>query len=218
MKKIKYVLFAILLFISINVKADSNCEKSERTRLTELAKKVEFDYDYKLVDDKVEFSINAVNLNEDLKVVILNGDKFNDNYREFKDNSTHKATLDGFKAGEKVKITILAFVPNFCSYEELSEKTIKLPYYNYYYDEERCKGNEDFKYCKLLIDNNISESEFERLFELYLKNKEEKEDKPVIKTDDNMGLYITIGTIVLAVVVVILIIVNIVNRRKRNRL
>ena len=218
MKKVKYLLFVILLLLSINVKADSNCDKNELSRLKTLAKKVEFDYSYELVDEKAVFSINAVNLNEDLQVVIYETDKYSDKYKEFKDNSSHSATIKGFDSGERVKITIRAFVPNFCAYEELITKTINLPYYNYYYDEEKCNGNEEFKYCKLLINSNISQSEFDRQFELFLKNKNNQSQDPVVKKEDNTGLYITIGVMVLAVIVIILIIINIVNRRKKNRL
>lgn len=215
MRKIKYILFVILLFLAINVKADSNCDKNELARLKELARKVEFDYSYKLVDEKAVFSINAVNTNEELKLIV--GDILGD-YREFDDNGSNKASLNDLKPGERVTIKTLAFVPNFCSFHELTSKTIILPYYNYYYDEEKCKGNEDFKYCKLLINSNITQSEFDRQFELYLKNKQEKGDNPIAAKEDNTGLYITIVAIVLAIIVVVLIIVNIVNRRKKNRL
>ncbi len=215
---IKCLLLVILLSLSINVKADSNCDKKELSRLKELAKKVEFDYDYKLVGEKAVFSITAVNLNSDLQVVILDGDEYSGKYKEFANNSEHKATLTNFYSGEKVKITIRAFVPNFCSYEKLTTKTISLPYYNYFYDEEKCQGNEEFKYCKLLIDSNITQTEFDRQFEIYLKNKNKQEDNPVVKEEDNFGLYITIVALVLAVIVVTLIIINVVKRRKKNKL
>ena len=169
MKKVRYLLLSLLLIVTFNVKAaESDCKKEENDRLKALANKIEFDYDYKLVDEKAVFSINAVNLNEDLKVLIIN-DYYNDDYKEFKDDGTHKATLSGFEPGKKITITIKGYVPNWCSGKTIMTKTIKLPYYNYYYDEEKCAGNEDFKYCKQLIDVNLTKSEFDKQFELYLK-------------------------------------------------
>ena len=216
MKRIKYLLFVILLLLSFNVKAET-CESSEMTRLKELAKKVEFDYDYKIDGEEASFSINAVNLNEDLMVLIIKNYYAGD-YREFKGDT--KATLTGFSEGEKVVITIKAFVPNPCSGNTVTTKTIKLPYYNKYYDEEKCKGNEDFKYCKELIDRNINENEFNKQFELYLKNKEEKQkEEPEKKVEEtnNLFIFIIVG-IVLIIVISTFLIMSIIKRRRKNRL
>ena len=194
MKKIRCLLFVLLVFLTMNVKAVDKCEKDELARLKELAKKVEFDYDYKIVDEHAVFSIKAVNLNSNLNVRIIE-DYYGDKYKEFKDNSNHTATLDGFKSGERVVVTIKGFVPNWCSGTTVLTKTIKLPYYNYFYDEEKCKGNEDFKYCKLLIDNNISQKTFDTQYNLYIKNKSVNESK-IIPPSNTWRLLIIIGSII----------------------
>ena len=140
-------------------------------------------------------------------------------YKEFKDDGTHKATLSGFEPGKKITITIKGYVPNWCSGKTIMTKTIKLPYYNYYYDEEKCAGNEDFKYCKQLIDVNLTKSEFDKQFELYLKSQQ-KEEKPEVVTEpekDNT-LYIMIGGAVLVVIIIIIVVSNIIKRRKKNML
>ena len=127
MKKLKYVLFIILLIFTFNVKAEEDdsltkaCQTKEMSRLKEIAKKVEFDYDYTLSGDNVEFSINATNLNDELMVLIIKNYYTND-YREFK--GEEKATLKGFDPGESVVITIKAFVPNKCSGNTILTKTI----------------------------------------------------------------------------------------------
>ena len=217
MKKVKYLLLILLVFLAVNVKAESKCEKTELTRLKELAKKVEFDYDYTLNNDQVSFSITAVNLNSELKVMIVE-DYYLDKYKEFKNSSTHTATLDGFKSGEKVVITTYAFVPNSCSGTTVSTKTIKLPYYNYFYSEEKCKGNEDFKYCKLLINNNVSQEEFNIQYELYLKAKEENNTQEVVPPTNSWRLLIIISSIILVLIVLVIITMVIVRRRKKNSL
>lgn len=216
MKRIKYLLLFVLMLFTFNVKAVvDHCEKEELARLKELAKKVEFDYDYKLVNEKAVFSISAINLNEDLKVVIID-DYFSLNYKEFKNDGTGKGTLDSFNSGEKVVVTIQGYVPNFCSGKTLLTKTIKLPYYNYYYDAERCNGNEDFKYCKQLISSNITKESFENEFALYLKSKETKEEEEE-KKKDNTLIYIIIGGVcgVLAIGATTMIIIN---TKKKNAL
>lgn len=220
MKRIKVLLFILLMVLAFNVKAagSDNCDSTEFNRLKELAKKVEFNYEYKLVDEKAVFSITAYNLNEDLKVLIIK-DYYNENYRQFKDNGSQQGTLDNFESGEKVTVTIKGYVPNWCSGKTITTKVIKLPYYNYYYDEEKCKGNEEFKYCKQLIDTNISQKEFDNQLAAFIKNKEKKN-----QTDDNTGekdyseLIKIVGIGVGAAVVIGVVVVILLKRRKKNML
>ncbi len=217
MKKVGYLLFVLLLFLTINVNASSNCDLKELARLKEIAKKVEFDYNYKLVNDKAVFSINAVNLNSEVRVLIID-DYYQDKYKEFKSNSNHTATLDNFEDGSKVSITMKAFVPNWCSGEILLTKIVKIPYYNYYYDETKCSGHEDFKYCKLLVDKKISQEEFDKQFETYLKNKD-KNEKPIDnEKSDNTTLYLIIAGVVLIIVLTTFVVMSVIKRRKKNSL
>ena len=219
MKKI-IILFVLLVSITFNVNAKDNCDSKEFLRLKELAQKLEFDYEYKLVNDEAIFSVNVVNLNEDLKVVIMEN-YYNEQYKEFKDDGTGKGELNGFKSGERVVVTTKAFVPNWCSGKTVLTKTIKLPYYNNYYDEEKCKGNEDFKYCNILIDKKISEEDFNKQFENYLKQKENKENNSENnqnENNDHTKLFIIIGVGVVIVVLISVIVAGIIKRRKRNSL
>ena len=216
MKNIKYLLLIFILFISFNVNAINNCDSKEYTRLKELAKKVEFDYDYKVVDGYADFSIHAVNLNRDLLVLIIN-DYFSGDYREFKGDS--EGTLSGFNSGERVVVTIKGFVPNACSGVTVYTKTVKLPYYNRFYDEELCNGNEDFKYCKVLLDNNITQNDFTTQFDLYLKNKTSEviEDNKQEENKNYELLYI-IGGGLLIIVIISIVVTAIVKRRNKYKL
>ena len=217
MKKIWYILFIIIMLFTFNVKASDDCDSKEFARLKELAKKIDFDYDYKLVNDKAVFSVSAYNLNSDLRVLIIE-DYYSDKYKEFKDNATHTATLNNFEAGTKVTITIKGFVANWCSGKTILTKTVKLPYYNYYYSEELCKGHEDFKYCKQLIESNISKEQFDKQYQEYLKRTPTPtniiEDKP----ETDMTLYFIIGGGVLALILIVLLVRYIIIRRNKNKL
>ena len=204
------------MLITFNVKAEESCAKDELNRLKELAKKVEFDYDYKMVDGIAKFSIKAVNLNRDLKVLIIE-DYFMDKYKEFKDNNAHTATLDNFASGEKVVITIKGFVPNRCSGKTVLTKTVKLPYYNYFYDADKCLGNEDFKYCKILIDTNINQTQFDQQFNAYLEAKANVPQE-VVPQKTNWKLIIIIGSIIVVLAILVAIVSFIVKRRKKNSL
>ncbi len=221
MKKIKYLLFIILILLTINVKAVDSCDSKELVRLKELAKKIEFDYEYKVDGEDVEFTINATNLSKELKVLIIRN-YYSGDYREFKGEET--GSLGGFMSGEKVVITIKGYVPNDCSGVTVLTKTIKLPYYNWFYDEDRCYGNEGFKYCKLLIDSNITEEEFEKQLNKYIDNEikkiEEKDAKAEQeeKKESNNRIYIIIGGVLLITALIAVIVVTIIKRRKKNKL
>ena len=219
MKKIKYIVLILLMVLTINVSAKGDeCESAEYNRLKELAKKVEFDYDYKLIDNKAVFSITAVNLTDELKVLIIN-DYYSGDYRQFKDKGEHKGTLENFTEGEKITVTIKAYVPNWCSGKTITTKLVKLPYYNYYYDEEKCKGNEDFKYCKQLIDVKITQKDFDNQLAQFIKNREKNEQKNVEKApEDNSELIKIIGLSAGGCVVVGVIVALLIKQKKKNSL
>jgi hypothetical protein len=217
MKKILMMLFAIIVIFTVNVKAEDNCDPKELSRLKELAKKVEFDYDYELVNGQAVFSINAVNLNEDLKVLIIE-DYYSEKYQEFKDSSTHTATIKNFKPGEKITVTIKAFVTNWCSGKTITTKLVKLPFYNYNYDETKCKGHEDFKYCKLLIDKDITKEEFDKQYENYLKKGEDTPKEEEKETKDYTQMYLIIGGGLLSIIAIGLSVRYIIKTKKKNSL
>ena len=218
MKSRKILLCLFILFLSINVyAANEKCEKDELSRLKKLASKVEFKYDYELnSDNKAVFTITATNLDSDLRVLIIE-DYYSEKYKEFKNNDIHTNSLSGFSSGEKVEVTIRGYVPNRCSGEKLRVKTIRLPYYNYFYDEEFCRENSDFKYCKILLDNDISQNEYDMQMNRYLRVKEAKNEelKPRDVTD-NSWIKILIIVISSIAVVTTIVIVLIKVRRKNS--
>lgn len=224
MKRIIGSIFIIVMIfmVHINVLADNKCTSDEMQRLKKLASNVEVRYEYKIDDVKVgnvmykepAFSIIASNLNKDLLVMIIE-DEYADKYREFKSN-TGSYTLDGFKSGDKVQITIKAFVPNACSGQVLSKTTINLPYYNLFASNELCQKYPEFKYCVEWLDKPIERNVFNREINEYINvlNK----GKDIDKGDfNNRTLYFIIGGIVGIIIIIILGIV-IVKRKKNNAL
>ena len=220
MKKIRYVLFIVTMLLCVNVyAANDKCTTEELNRLKELASKVEYSYDYKIDNDgAVDFSITATNLNQDIRVVIIE-DYYRDKFTEFVDrDKTHTGTLNGFHSGDRVQITIQGYVPNGCAGKKLLTKTVKIPYYNYYYDDEKCKGNEDYKYCKLLLDDNITEKKFNDGLAEYVKNRAKTTTEEVVEKKEPWKYVGIIGVIVFAVVVIVVVAKQIEKRRKKNSL
>ncbi len=226
MKKLMVILVLSLFFV-INVYAET-CSNSELSRLKKIAEQVEFSYDYDikrtnyeegvLVD--IDNSITALNLNPEIRVLIIE-DYYKDKYQEFKYNDSKKATLKGFSNGTSVNITIEAYVNNSCSGKKLLTKKINIPYYNQFYDDERCEENRDFEYCKNeMMDTSITSRMFYDKFQKY-KYGEKNE---ILNTDENKDVQeehsnnLTIILILIAVIILLIISFVVWKKRKKDLL
>ena len=188
MKKI--LCFIFLLCLHGMVYADS-CPSSELARLKNIAKHIEFAYDYEIKikegtesgseSQYADFKVTVTNLNKDLKVMIEN-DYLESNYKEFINDGTNQGVLSGFSSGEEITITVRAYVDNDCMGTILLTKNIKFPYLNKYYASEECKNNPTFKYCSKMLDNDITYEEFTNELGKFL-GKQTNDDK----TDNNDG-------------------------------
>lgn len=227
MKKIIGILALLLIVFGFNftVKAEDTCSKEELSRLKELAKKVEINYDYVLKEVTQDgivikypeyFSLTATNLNDDLKVMIIEN-YYEGKYKEFKNGTVSEATLKPFNEGEKVTVTIKAFVPNKCSGKTILSKVVKIPYYNRYYDEGVCANYPDFKYCSEIVESTISAEQYERELGKYISAQENIKEEVKI-SEGNWNLLITIGAILVSILIIVLITWIIVKVRKKNSL
>ena len=227
MKKIVLFTVTVVMFYCFNIYADS-CETSELSRLRDISNHVEFSYDYDIKKEDYEQGvlvdvnnkITAVNLNPEIKVLIYE-DYYKDKYKEFKYNDSKMATLSGFSEGEKVTVTIEAYVANKCSGKKLLTKTINIPYYNTFYNSEECEENREFEYCKKEIVNSIiSSKDFYNKLELYKNGAKEIGNDSVDvtnNTSNNNSLLIVIG-IVVSVIIITVVVVFIKKKRKKDLL
>lgn len=219
---IKKFLIIIGLLFSFNVKA--LCDNNELLRLKQLAEKVEFTYQPKLenISDadgdttNVTFDITANNLNQDLKVLIIE-DYYLDKYQEFKYQANGHYTLNGFANNDHITVTFKAYVDNDCSGQTVYTKKINLPYYNLFINRSECKQYPDFKYCQEYLDSYISESTFTNALTEYLNSPQEdnKSDHP--KKDYSKLLIIAIATLAV-IIIIIVIVVKIKKNYKKNKL
>ena len=225
MKKVSIVVCLFLFFfMTNNIVNAATCEREEKKRLKALAEKVEFTYDYELIETKDEtgrvveepiFSITASNLNPELKVTIME-DYFQDKYQEFKDGNNTSASIRGFVAGEKIPITIYGFVPNGCSGIEVFKKYVKIPYYNSFSEDKRCEEYPDFKYCSDLLSSTIKESVFEAEFKRYIASLQPVEEIPEPEKKVDIMLIVEVAGAIIAVATVIIYII--VRRKKKYSL
>lgn len=241
-KKTMFIIgLFVMFFCYINVYAADACESSELSRLRKLAEKVDFDYSYEIkelttpggtVNKYIEYSISAINLNDDLQVVIME-DYFANKFTEFKGDSEGKATLKPFLEGDKVNITIYAYTENACSGKKITTKTITLPYYNKFYDlddcrlvrdydycmvkyyKEYCDDFQTFKYCQKFIDESVSQEKFDDKLNDFRKGKYPRYFYVGDLQTDNKWIYFVVGGGIV-LIVAIFVFVNIKHKKVKR--
>lgn len=208
----KKVLCIILLLIAINVKAveKDTCDKTELRRLKEIASHLSYSYEFH--EENSKFDIIVDNITSEIKPLIIHSWDFLQ-YDEFVPNSSGTGRLTGFISGQRVKITVKAYVNNGCVAKDLATKTIVLPYVNRFLNSEECKKSPDFKYCKDKLTNvNITQELFKREYNSYVKEKEQNPPKMVI---NNTKLYIALTLII--VIPLAIVIKNLVTKYIEKR-
>ena len=190
----KKVLCLILLLFAFNVKAvdKDTCDNNELRRLKTMASHLSFTYEFQ--EASSSFDIIVDNITSEVKPLIIHSWDLLE-YDEFVPNNNGTSRLTGFSSGQRVKITVKAYVNNGCVAKDLLTKTIVLPYVNKFLDSEECKKNPEFKYCIDKLTNiNVSEKTFKEEYAKYIKENEKGEPKMVV---DNTKIYIALALIVI---------------------
>ena len=213
MKKIKYLVPILLFCLFINVKAMDECTSGEINRLRELADKVEFKIDYKIIEDEeykkmgfddyfqVLYTINVINSDNDLKIY----------YRDVNDNDYELLNLENiqninFYENQKVQFQIYSYTTNLCTNELLKTITLDFPIYNkyFYLNKEKCLKNPDFKYCQEFFDNEEKTTEeIDKLLNDYLNGKTDLNGE-ITKSNFNIYLILIIVLIFSGLIFVII--------------
>ena len=226
MKKITFLIITLLFCFNSSVKADDTCSSSEMARLRNLADKIEFTYDYEwnYFDDENDgiryeypiFTINATNLNKELKVIIKE-DYYNGKYQEFINQGNGVGKMGGFRDGARIAVTIRAYTADSCSGKIIKVKNIDLPILNLRYYQPICQENLNFKYCARFMDKNITDDQFyEELAKWETGNNTDKSNDDNIIVEESSHFFIVI--IVVAFIAIVGIGIFIGLKKKKNDL
>ena len=159
MIKLRYLICLFLFVICMDVKAVDTCSTDELARLKELANNVEIKYEYELVKYDVEdyyieeygenynfepvFKLKVLNLSDNLKIY------FNEDGSDYNKIESQDLETINFFEGNVLKFNIYSYTDTDCTYRNLRNITIKLPFYNkyYYVNKDKCSQYPNFKYC-----------------------------------------------------------------------
>lgn len=184
MKKIKYILFTVLILILSTLSVNAECTKEELNTLKQEANKIKVTYKHlgSNVDDEgtvvdYMFSLTFSNINDDMYIRI---DDYNEEWKEVKDN---KITIDKIATG-KYRFSVYS---NICQ-EKIGNINVKLPKFNSYSLDPLCDGinTDEFPLCSKYLEYQPSYETFVKKIEEYKKAKEKKpDDNNNNNTDDS---------------------------------
>lgn len=176
MKK-RYFLSIAAALCFLPITAHAECSSERLAELNKIANNVRISYDYKMVDEAPQFTVNVANLTNDIYLV--------DDIFAQEISGTGEKTID-YTSGSHINFTVYSN-DNSCKDEALTTKYVNLPAFNYYYYDERCKGNEEYDYCKMWIDTSkLSDEDFAKGLDEY-KNKNSEDKKDVKKEEKKNG-------------------------------
>lgn len=176
MKKIKYILFTILILILSTLSANAECTKEKLNTLKQEANKIKVTYKHlgSNVDDEGTvvdylFKLTFNNVTEDM---YIRNDDYNEEWNEKKDN---KIIIDKIATG-KYSFSVYS---NSCQ-EKIGTINVKLPKFNSYSLDPLCDGinTDEFPLCSKY-------SEYQPRYEIFVKKIEEYKKTHEIKTDNN---------------------------------
>lgn len=219
----KYIKF-LVLFIIVNLFFKENvfsltyggCEYSEISRLKSYVTNVNVTYDHYIVNNRAYFNITISNLLPEMYFI---------------DSNTNKTyTYNNSVNGEIVINGVSRTSGNYKFYSALSRcygvklgvKYYKMPEYNYYYNNELCKGLEHLSVCKKWADINYSSTDFKRIIEEYKEslNNTDNEENEIIheKTyfDYIIEFYVKYYYFILIGIIVVCVIIMKIEKKKNS--
>ncbi len=197
MKQLKYILiFIILVFIPNIVKAD-DCSVTNTSRLKKIASNITTKYDY--VENlpatgygSVNFTATISNVISDIYIMKVD-DYDNQLGTLYYGDSNNQVAISGLSEGTSYHFLAFGNIDNGCKGTLVYEFYVTTPNYNKYYTNTLCKKVPDYKFCQKWVNTNLTEEEFTKNINEYIKSLEVEETPTEDETsEDNNQLFIKI--------------------------
>ena len=159
MKIIKYLFVSIILMMIFPIVTNAECNYERLAELSKIAGNVKLSYTYNVVDNKPIFTVNIVNVTNDIYV---KDELYENVFTQFENNHTYDFN------GETIDYNIYSNDPN-CKGELVYKTQLSLPTFNEYSNRTECEKNPKFKFCqKWLNTKEVDVAEFYTKYESYL--------------------------------------------------
>lgn len=169
-KHVKSILFILLLLLPFtSVKAE--CSSTEVSKLRKIANNVNVSYVF-YESRNATYDVTISNLTTEIYLMEALTNK------KYSYNSKNKdVVISNVKAGTVLKLEIYATKKN-CYDDKLTSKTVVLPTYNLYYKDPLCEQAKDHPLCQRFTKTGITEDEFRKIINDYLKPDEQEQEVP----------------------------------------
>lgn len=214
------IISSMIFFIN-NVNAE--CSYQERKELLDKAKNLEIFFEPN-VNDKY-FTFNMYNLDNDLYVIISN-DKSDDIKEVYSyDMEDNRYSFIDYNVDDLIVYTVKIYSnKSGCYSNNVTSKRVVKKIINKFYDDDICKGIEDYFYCKPLLNSKFSISDNKVISNIneYREKSSIKETEDINKKfgmDDLIELirkywYILGGILIIGIIIFIIVKIN----KKRGEL
>lgn len=160
----KYLIFFIICFFLNPIISNAECSYERQAELSKIASNVQIAYSYENDMGNPVFSVNIINITNDIYVL----DNYGNSFKTFESNFN-------YSKGTTVNFEIYSN-DSSCYGEKLLTKYINIPEINQFALTEECEKYPTFKLCQLWLDtSNISYDDFRKSIENY-SNKIENEN------------------------------------------
>lgn len=150
-RRLKYLLFALVCIFVTPLMTHAKCDYQRQAELSRIASNVQISYTAKIVNNSPEYTVNILNVPNDIYIVDSAGNKFA-SQSEF----VHKY----FIWDNKVSFTIYSN-DNNCKGESILTKSVSFPHYNQYSSLPECQQHADLNLCSLWYNtSSYSQNEF----------------------------------------------------------
>ncbi len=221
MKWIKiFIVIMLICIFPLKIYA-TECTESDRTYLNSLFENIKLDYEHVEPNNEIKgitdnyFKIKITNLPKEI-IAYNNYDE--KSYINNTDESLSLVETDNVLGGNKVVFSFeTSEVANCTMY--LGTKSISIPFYNSYKDDELCLTKKDSYYCQEFLNERISYEEFKDGI-----NKYQEEITTEVKNEDNIDKSkkdvsvtktILIISSIFVILIIIITIIIIINKKRR---
>ncbi len=160
----KYLIIFIICFFLNPIISNAECSYERQAELSKIASNVQIAYSYENDMGNPVFSVNIINITNDIYVL----DNYGNSFKTFESSFN-------YSKGTTVNFEIYSN-DSSCYGEKLLTKYINIPEINQFALTEECEKYPTFKLCQLWLDtSNISYDDFRKSIENY-SNKIENEN------------------------------------------
>ncbi len=195
----RHIMFMLIImsFLPSLVLA-KECDWSEISAKKNLARSINWTYEYYLEDNVMYFDVTAVNIYEDLYVKDLSTDKI---------YSNNEFTLKKLTDNQKISFEIYSKDCN----KLIATKDMSLPAYNSYYGTDYCDGISEFSSCRKwgILSSSITEDVLKKQTDDYRASLLNQKNVEPIKYETNItGFYVFIVLAIIALMMLLIFILH----------